>query len=191
MKDSNRITINCSKLMSCITEDAISLNKSKFPIIDISFDNFRKLLSAEYRLQELQAFNDNRLKIDKNNQLQIEILFKWVTGEVSNSKGILFIGGYGTGKTSVINAFLKMYRKIAKVQYNYYHSFDLAENLKHREFTNFKGCITFLNDIGKEGEKIFDYGNVNDVMNLFLQEAERALHLFATSNLNIESLKKI
>jgi DNA replication protein DnaC len=167
----------------------VQLSKPKFPKIKMSYKNFIELLSVQYQLNEAYLFKETLLVIDSYNINQMQLLYDWMCGDLKNNKGILFVGGYGTGKTSVTRAFLSLYNRMTGVLINYFEALKLHESLKSDY--DFKKSITLINDIGKENPEVVDYGNRTDVVCNFLQIMnEKNCTLFATSNLSFETLKK-
>lgn len=155
-----------------------------------------------YRLMKLTAAReDKELIYDESNALAIEALCYFCSDDVrfetklgySRQKGIILMGGYGTGKTYLptllkdndrnpiqINSMIKIEHEVRNKG-----SFDLKLSDKH---------ITYLDDVGTESENQKHFGNeinwFQEWIELMYSEQMPFNRLIISTNLNIDGLEQ-
>ena len=153
-----------------------------------------KLLIKNYiDLITQQSFNKPRLTTDIEKALNF--LAQYATGTCDPkmcNKNLLFIGSVGTGKTTLINAFIQLIEQNSNIvirKYNateFYHQFVDNPNIL---IDNYKRPL-FIDDIGKEPARTKIYGSEMTFLEFLLSKRyELRSWTFLTSNLEIQELK--
>jgi len=173
--------------------------------IELVLGNNRKILKpTDLSYQLFYDVMINRLNqlipnyiIDDDNKQLIENISKYITKEgiyeTQKNKGFLIMGGTGTGKTKISNAFIDVLRKFFKIHIAFTPSYKFVEDftkLQYEGIINQTKYTKFIDDLGSEN--LFNnYGVTTNVLLEFIYRAYDAkLVCFATTNLDPASLKK-
>jgi DNA replication protein DnaC len=153
----------------------------------------------------------NKIYITQNNIDQILDLNQWPTLGLNPTKGILFLGKVGVGKTTILRKLASLHDKICWGHPKcpaYSHEGIVVDNPKtinaksvNKLYENWgskglkivKSYDMFLDDIGSEETFVNHFGTkispVEDL--LFDRNENKSLKTFATSNLNLDRLKSV
>lgn len=120
----------------------------------------------------------------------INKLSEWLVGKYKPQSGILLSGSVGTGKTTLMQAFLKYYCFVYNKIINEFHAKTLPSEYKKRDegIAYFYKRPIFIDDLGKESAITADYGQKYDTWgDLFSIRYEKKALTFATANYKIET----
>jgi DNA replication protein DnaC len=136
-----------------------------------------------------------KFTIDIANQDTLEQVVAYMTGSPDfrgdHHKGLMIIGNFGTGKTTIVNAMCEFYLAMRNRVIHSISSVELTAAVrkgeKAVEFYSQKPL--FIDEIGRETEKVNDYGTeirpIADILSI--RYAKGAL-TFATSNFVVEKV---
>jgi DNA replication protein DnaC len=177
------------------------LNKSRYEIknsrafLNLSTEHFKEvfILNAEIILAK-----KNQLKefiIDEDNKEVINQLYFYLIGserfEGDLYKGIMLSGNIGSGKTLIMNSFLKIIEDLSIKIITKLHSKAIASHLKEKGEDYLNKRPLFIDDIGKESKIVNDYGTVkNTIPDLFALRYDFGAWTFATCNYKSPELKE-
>ena len=154
---------------------------------------------------ELQEFKTKALEVkntfifDEDN----EKIFTYLLNK-DKERGVLIIGGMGTGKTCVVKLFNEVLRKCNYGPYKFADVRDICFDFMCKGYSeiekyyredygdgNIKYPRLIIDDLGIENPLINYYGTQEDVISnlLFLRHGKRTL-THATTNLTLDMLKK-
>jgi hypothetical protein len=164
-----------------------------FVNINIQYPDFVELITIQANLY-LKKINRNTLFVlDKHNEIVIKYLHEWVTGQIQR-KGIAFIGGYGVGKTVLMNAFIQTLEIFQQyTTRNYVAKFEAVDF--HNNFIDdekiMKYKIVFINDLMKEIPVIKIFGTDHEpIKRMLINADEKGYFVFITSNNTRETMIK-
>jgi DNA replication protein DnaC len=164
--------------------------------IDVSTEDFKKLFLAlaNRQIHKSNAFDE--YCIDGSNKNVLNQLFYYTIGNAEKfngdiNKGIMLVGGFGTGKTTLIRVFGEMFSMFFNKNVTFISSQEVCEVVKGEEFAlNFyEKRPIIIDEIGRENKSILVYGTERLPISelLVLRYNSKAL-TFGTSNLGLEDL---
>jgi DNA replication protein DnaC len=166
-------------------------NQRIFP--DISSEEFTSLFLVHANTLLLKKLSDNRFERSADNKPVITQLKLWLqnsTEFVGNTKkGILINGKIGSGKTLIMESFMRTYNSLAEKekQMQYKDSRLLFKEIIEDGVKAFSGGVLFIDDLGKEPLEYINYGYKSLPMVELLSERYRLGRLtFATSNFSVD-----
>lgn len=152
-----------------------------------------------------------KYEVDVVSEPAIDKLIGYLMGtELNSKKGILLMGGTGSGKTVLLKGFNKLLRYFStvdrcEIHYNYISSLKLASQFSIKGYEIFENsfysgnglvlpnitmCSLFVDDMGAE-PIVSNYGNSIIVTGeLLMRRYENKKRTIATTNLNAESLRE-
>lgn len=205
-------TINFNAVKDSITiHNELNRNHIKTitrPIFNIDYEQFKHLLTlAGNNALAKRGIIDNFI-IDNDNLFVVSNLFHYLTGNSNEFyidkitkgnlyKGILLSGGFGCGKTILLEAFITLYDYLIKSvpSLTFYHqpskflnNHKLEEIIKEDKLKNYGKCTLMIDDIGRESKDLKHFGNtyLPMVQLLEMRYNNRSL-TFATSNYKQET----
>jgi len=172
-------------------------NKRKYA--PISYKDFESLLIVEAEIYQRSIKRPDKFIIDKNNKDAIDSLYCYFVGKekrgISLTKGICAIGGYGSGKTWTMQAYINLWDQIYRKIFFKAHCKQFPKIfLKHiKENENyFKLRPLFLDELGKDEQVINDFGTkYNPVADTLVMRYDSNSLTLATSNFKQSSLQEI
>lgn len=168
------------------------------PKIDIDYDSFRKGIIAFGNIETIK--HQREFILDDSKESIVDLLHKYTTKspEVAQilNKGIALVGGYGTGKTTLLKAYISLINflieknELRNSTYRYFPAFTFCHSFTPTKIENFSRGNIFIDELGREPKSIKVYGTeMNPVLEL-LFERHRIMggitHI--TSNMMLESL---
>lgn len=125
--------------------------------------------------------------LDENQKQVIKKLAQWLVGDLKPQAGILLCGAKGTGKTSIMQAFIAYYNHIYGKAIREIHSKMLPHEIKTKGVEYFYKRPIYIDDLGKESAITNDWGQKYDTwIDLFAMRYEFHSLTFATSNYAID-----
>lgn len=159
------------------------------------------------KLTELEP----EFKLDKYCEPVVNSIINYLRGtELSSKKGLLLMGGVGTGKTLIMRGLIKLLSMFSVSCEHYFPSFQEVQSYaitagfakdgftifydglyipSHGGAINLTGKMVFIDDLGVESETSY-YGNsCNVIAELLLRRYDKPDKTFATTNLDGKALK--
>ena len=131
--------------------------------------------------------------IDKYNAHCIDQVIAYMTGSTdfkgSHAKGLMLIGNFGTGKTTIVAAMCDVYFALRNRIIQQISAVELAAAIKAGTSTvqEFYTKPLFLDEIGREADTVKDYGTeIRPVADVLSSRYARNSLTFATANYIIE-----
>ena len=150
-------------------------------------------VTAEQFSKEFLNSIDFDFVIDDNNRPVINQLFYYLnkselfSGDIE--KGVLLIGGFGSGKTVIMDSFCYIVREFSSKVITKIQSRELIEIAKSNETTYYKRPL-YIDDVGKEPMEVIDYGSALRPFEDLLDIRYRNNGItFGTSNLKMEDMQ--
>jgi len=138
----------------------------------------KKLL--ELKIGEKSELTNEQKKV-------VEQLAGWICGEGKPQSGILILGSVGSGKTTVMQAFIRYYNWLYNKVIKEYHSKVLPMEYKTKGIDYFYKRPIFIDDLGKESASTVEYGQRYDTWgDLFAVRYELKSLTFATANYKLD-----
>jgi DNA replication protein DnaC len=149
------------------------------------------ILNAEILLSKRNQ--NTEFLIDDNNKNIINNLYYYLIGsdkfEGDLYKGIFLSGNIGTGKTLILNSFIKIIEDLSIKNVTKLHAKAIASHLKEHGEDNLNKRPLFIDDIGKETKIVNDFGTIkNTIPDLFALRYDFGAWTFATCNYKSEEL---
>lgn len=188
-KNYGKVEIEKPELSECVKK---SINKNGI----LSPVNLSSELFYSVIVNRLNQLVNNYIIDDDNKSLIKEVsMYSTREGKYSNDihKGFLIMGGTGTGKTKIANAFIDVLRKFFMINIAFTPSYKFVEDFtkfQYEGLVNKTRNLKFIDDLGSEN--LFNnYGVTTNVLLEFVYRAYDAKSkCFATTNLDPASLKK-
>jgi DNA replication protein DnaC len=167
--------------------------KNSRVFIKMSPEQFKEIfiLNAEINLSKKNQ--DKQFIIDEDNKHIINNLYYYLIGsdrfEGDIYKGLFISGNIGTGKTLIMNSFVKIIEDISIKNVTKLHSKAIAKHLKDNGEDNLNKRPLFIDDIGKETKVVNDFGTIkNTIPDLFALRYDEGAWTFATCNYKSKDL---
>lgn len=143
---------------------------------------------------------DRTFMIDESNRSVLNQLFYYVTGNTKFngdlSKGLLFIGGFGSGKTTLAKMIMLAYHQTTGKIPKFLSTVDVQKLYKEEElfnnpYKNIETAPLIIDELGREEDKILIYGTTHrPIEELIQRRYNTQAFTIATSNYNLETLRK-
>lgn len=168
--------------------------------MDITPDEYKRWILKEGGILVRQENPNAQFSVDEQNKDVLNQLYLYITGNESFkgdlSKGLLFVGGFGSGKTTLAKLMMIAYhyqtQKIPKflstvdVQ-KLYKSEDLFDN----PYSNIETAPLIIDELGREEDKIMIFGTVHrPIEELIQRRYNHQPYTIATSNYELDTLRK-
>lgn len=153
----------------------------------------------EYRYRFMDIANKEvfgKFEINSHNKVVIDQIYYYLRGmkkfNGDVTKGLLLIGGYGTGKTTLIKIIQQLINENWNKVWTMVSCVNLAEIMKEREVEFYKKRPLILDEIGRESQVVKDFGTerryVPEILSMRYNERSWTM---GTSNYDTEALKKM
>jgi DNA replication protein DnaC len=163
-------------------------------------DEFKKFV-IKYGTKLVLEENVNRqFEVDESNRNALNQLYYYVTGNEKFpgdlSKGLLFIGGFGSGKTTLAKLIMIIYAMQTNKITKFLSTVDVQNLYKDDELFNnpYKNIETsplIIDELGREEDKIMIYGTTHrPIEELIQRRYNKQAFTIATSNYNLDTLRK-
>lgn len=131
--------------------------------------------------------------IDDDNKEVINQMFYYFTMNPKFKgnfhKGILICGGFGTGKTVIMDIFTTIIQESLMVNIRKYSSLELPKLIKDKGISEFKMKPMNIDEIGREPKEINDFGTkMNPLIDLFTHRYNENSLTFGTCNFSESSM---
>lgn len=168
--------------------------------IDIEENDFWQLLKLNAEMILLQRGKKHEFIVDNENRNVIRELYNYVTGnenfkantnhsESNLYKGILLLGGWGTGKTILIESVCEIINLLSRKRITFINAKKLKSITGKEEIDKYLKRPMFIDDIGKEDKETRDYGDpVYPLIDLISQRYDFGAWTFGTSNFSFKTL---
>lgn len=112
---------------------------------------------------------------------------KWICGSGKPQNGIMLVGSVGTGKTTLMQAFILYYNWLYKKVIREFHAKTLPIEIKAKGIDWFYRRPIYIDDLGKESAITAEYGQKFDTWgDIFAVRYESKALTFATANYSID-----
>ena len=154
---------------------------------------YKFLITANYFVKK---YNPNaRFEIDKTNAESLKQIYLYMTGNKDFNgdlhKGLFLIGNFGVGKTTILKTLAAIFDIINKRKMIFLSSLQLHEIIKENGVEIIAKSPMIIDEIGRENEVVKDYGTeIRPIVELLTARYNNNAYTFATSNYNLDSLKK-
>lgn len=175
----------------------------RYPVDEIYIKEL-KLKFVEF-LKEEFFFESDKLEIDSKTKSVLNTIFDWILGKYKPDKGFLLTGSYGTGKSSIMKAAMKLIFHIYGVSESYpsgihepkyITSKKLArlfidnEKVKINELIYAK--LIGIDDFGYESKEVRTFGTiVFPFEEILMERYDKKKIMLATTNLKPAQIEKI
>ena len=163
-------------------------------ILNLSAKDYREdFIIIATELMEESAGSISKFIINDSNKEVINQYYYYLTGDNrfkgDLNKGIMLIGPYGTGKTTLIKIISQLIFKHSNKVFHFTSCVNLPDNIKHHGLEYYVRRPLILDEIGRESKVVKDYGTERRLFPeiLSLRYNTRAW-TFGTSNYNFEDL---
>ena len=168
------------------------------PFLNLTAKQYRVefMIIAEEIIAE-QSPSKKGFEINDDNREVINQWFYYLIGDKKRftgdiNKGIMIVGPYGTGKTTMVKIISRIVMKYAQKVFHITSCVNLPDNVKHHgiDFYQFRPLI--LDEIGRESKVVKDFGTERKLLPeiLSIRYNTRAW-TFGTSNLNYNDLGEL
>ena len=175
----------------------------RYPV-DEAFTKDLKLKFVEY-LKEQFFFESDKLEIDSKTKNVLNTVFDWVIGKHEPDKGIILTGSYGTGKSSIMKAAMKLVFHIYGKTDHYPTGIDepiyvTSKKLARMFIDNEKIKINSLiyskligiDDFGYESREVRTFGTiVFPLEEIIMERYDKKKIILATTNLTPAQIEKL
>ena len=194
LKNNALFAVNSVRLQEQIREKQNNLLAYK-SFVQMNYDDFRELLSANAAEIMLQRSVTQKFVIDQHNGPVIRQLYLYFTNHpdcVWNlNAGLIFAGKVGCGKSILMMAYLRISDQYSRKLTTSIHAKTLAMMIKHSSVEEYSRRPLFIDELGREESELKDYGNVvKPVIDLFALRYENGARTYATTNFKYESFDK-
>lgn len=185
---------NATMLQEQIRERENQLKQFK-SYIEMSYNEFSQLLSANARSILLQRHITHDFIIDNDNEHVIYQLYLYFTNNAkcnwNLNAGLIFAGKIGCGKSLLMKSFLKISDEYSRKLTTDVHSKSLATQIKINGIEYYSRRPLFIDELGREENEVKDYGNVlKPMIDLFSIRYEVGARTYVTTNYKCDSLDK-
>jgi len=165
---------------------------------EVSKDDFRKLFNSRAQYAMAKRKNFSQFVIDDDNRHVLNIMYHYVlqqkTCEINPYIGIILQGGWGCGKSVLIEAFCMILNDItlqSEKHIRVIHALELAEDIRLNGIIPYTRIPLCIQDLGKEKLEGKAYGTeINPITELLAVRAEYGSLTFGTTNLTFENFTK-
>lgn len=154
-------------------------------------DEFQ-IIAAELIAEQTQ--NTKQFTFTDKNTEVINQLYYYLTGNAKKfdgdlHKGIILIGPFGTGKTSLLKIIGRLIQKHGKKVFHFTSCVNLPDNIKHHGLDFYQYRPMILDEIGLESKVVKDFGTERELFKeiITIRYNSRAW-TFGTSNFNLNDL---
>jgi DNA replication protein DnaC len=167
--------------------------KNSRSFVKMPAEQFGEVLTLNAEIILSKRNQKTKFIIDDDNSGLIRELYFYLVGSENFCgdlyKGIFISGNIGTGKTLIMNSFLKIIDDLSRKNVTKLHSKAIASYLKDNEDGYLNKRPLFIDDIGKETKIVNDYGTIkNTIPDLFALRYDYGAWTFATCNYSSDDL---
>lgn len=185
---------NVAKLEEQIREKENNLKSFK-SYIEISYDEFKQLLTANAYDIMLRRSIASQFVIDSCNGHVIRLLYLYFTNnpncEWNLNSGLIFGGKIGCGKSLMMMAYLRISDEYSRKITTIVHAKTLSGLIRQTSVEDYARRPLFIDELGREETEVKDYGNVvKPVIDLFAMRYETGARTYATTNFKLDSIEK-
>lgn len=155
-----------------------------------------KIMVYEFGNHHVKELDTNaEFLVDENNKEVLNQFFYWLIGSsrfsYDLSKGIILMGYYGTGKTILMKVFGDIIHAVSGKKFHFLNAMELTTMIQEgdRGIMWYKSRPLMLDEIGRESEKIVDYGTVRRPIEelLTVRYNHSANYMLGTTNFMLDS----
>lgn len=206
----NQISINVESKIQELRkewEKQNAINKMRMPPLSLSYSDFKRLLVAFGSKYLIERGEAQKFEIYPQQEDVIFNLYRYFVKDSSFcgdlNKGILLNGKYGSGKTTLMNALVRVYNycieqdsqnelslkmKIVKAQ-KFVDEYIGSEGMSRNDYNKYVNGLLVIDELGREQKEIMIYGNsVRPTTSLLHDRYDRGRTTFAISNFTMDSL---
>jgi DNA replication protein DnaC len=167
----------------------------KRTFIQMSPEEFAKLMAAKCERIFLQRSEPRRFDFDINNKAIIKELYLYAAGDKefkgSLLKGIHLWGDFGTGKTSLLQALSEIISETTYKNIEIIYAKEFATKLIEKGLNYYAKKPLFIDDVGREQAEINYYGNITrPVSDLYYLRKENGAWTLQTCQYPIAKLEE-
>lgn len=163
-------------------------------------EDFKKYV-VKYGTKIIQIENYNSIfEVDEANKAALNQLYLYITANEKFSgdlsKGLLFIGGFGTGKTTLARLIMLIYADQTKKIPKFLSTVDIQKlfidnELFNNPYKNIETAPLIIDELGREEDKIMVFGTTHrPIEELIQRRYNTQAFTIATSNYSLETLRK-
>jgi DNA replication protein DnaC len=157
-------------------ESQLNLNLKR-TFIAMSAEEFYELMKIKCERIFMERSEPKKFVFDSNNSSVVEKLYLYGTGDQlfqgSIHKGIHLWGDFGTGKTSILQAFSEIISETTSKIVETILAKEFGHKLLNRGINYYSKKPLFIDDLGRETLEIKDFGNVTrPVVDLYYMRKE-------------------
>lgn len=166
-------------------EEAVNFLNIKRTYIKMSADEFKELMAIKCERIFMERSEPRNFVLDNFNTPVLKELYLYGIGHKSFNgslhKGIHLWGDYGTGKTTILQAFSEIISETTSKIIEMILSKEFSKKLLERGLLYYSKKPLFLDDLGREPTEIKDFGNVTrPVPDLYYLRKENGAWTFQT-----------
>jgi len=173
-----------------------STNTKRFTL-QISANDYKSLflLFAEKHLL-LNYKSNEKYIIDNLNRDLINDIYYYLTasdkGTLDPDKGLIIVGGFGTGKTTILMIIKDIIEALTLKRVTFMSSLSLPEHIKNNGLEFYYKRPMIVDEIGREVKVIKDFGTEkHPLIELLTQRYNNKALTFGTSNYSYEDLSEM
>jgi DNA replication protein DnaC len=188
--------MNIQEIIQKAEQEAMLIKASKTNqriYVDIEKKDFIKLFDIQVKAMLSRKNNSSSFNYDNNNKEIVQQLFFWLSNNSefkgNLQKGILLVGNIGSGKTLIIESFIRLYNLICEVEkkIRIHDSRQLFYKLTEDGIGDYINQKMFIDDLGKEPLEFTHFGYTKQPMvELLTERHSKGILTFATGNYRIE-----
>lgn len=165
--------------------------------IDIKDTDFAKLFNIQAKAMLFRKNQDKVFNYNDDNKIIVRQLYLWLSNNESFNgnlqKGILLLGNIGSGKTLILESFIRVYNLFTEPEkkINIYDSRQLFYSLAEDGIKTFISELMYIDDLGKEPLEYTNYGYTKQPMiELLTERHSKGILTFATGNYSVKDYEE-
>lgn len=150
------------------------------------------LVAASEEVAKSLNKNDEFI-INNHNKEVINQVYYYLTGslkfEGNPKKGLLLAGGFGTGKTTILKAVVRIIEYYTPLRFRFIPCVEMATEIKTLGVKFFETRPIILDEIGRESKTIKDYGTkIRPIQEILAMRYNSRAWTLGTTNFNTQTL---